>query len=239
MISRLEQDILDWLDRKDHRILFNERDLQLQLGLWLSQKSYYDHVDMEYYVPANVLINNLPAGLKRDKMYVWKNKKQTSQPKVYQDLYLDIVVQKAGQFAIIELKYPTREIQSMGMSLFDEKLSIPMLKNQGADNIIKYNFWKDVRRIELVKSAFQNVIGGFALMITNNPIYQKVHKGHSQKKNFSMENGPHTRDKHWLTDSNSKIKKKLPGFELDKEYDIEWKPVSFAGEKFDYTLIKI
>ena len=198
-------------------------------------------MELEYYVPANVLLEHLPKNLDPDQSYVWENKNRSKklEGKVYQDLYLDIVVEKAGQFAVIELKYPTKATQMMKTALFGEQNAYRGLKNHGADDIVKYNLWKDVRRIELVKTAFPNVVGGFALMVTNDPIYQAKPKPNTLKKNFGMDEGPHTRDKHWP--ENATIGITLPGFNLDQNYKISWEPINFVNKSLDfkYTLIKI
>lgn len=222
LLKLLEQDLKTWLNSPHNRLLFNEQDFQLQLAQWLLSTKNYDHVELEYYVPANILPR-----------YNWVNPRNGN----LQELYLDIVVERDKKFAIVELKYTTREIAKQ-LSRFNQVIpSAKIIKYQGADDLVKYAFWKDVRRIELVNSTFKDVVGGFALMITNDPIYQKPSKPNTLKVDFGMEDGVHSPQKHWPRITNTN--KNLPNFDLNKSYTIKWYPIQFDNENFNYTLIKI
>ena len=78
----------------------------------------------------------IPNDLARKAGYEWDS-----------HLRLDIVVRKADTFAIIELKYPTSrvlsEIKRFGQSL----ANVEIMKQQGAQDLVSYNFWTDFRRI--------------------------------------------------------------------------------------------
>ena len=43
--------------------------------------------------------------------------------------------------------------------------------NQGAQNVVRYLFWKDVKRIEYFSSLSKDAVGGIALLLTNDSIY--------------------------------------------------------------------
>ena len=108
-------------------LLFNERDFQMHLAAWLRNSSNaYDDVDVEYYVPKDELEG-----------YVWDS-----------ELRLDIVVKKNDEFCPVELKYKTKKVERR-IARFDEMLddSIVIMKNQGAQDLGMYDFWKDVRRL--------------------------------------------------------------------------------------------
>ena len=133
MVQVLE-DIQQYLDRKDGELLFNERDLQMHLAVYLLGTGHYDDVDVEYYVPFKELDN-----------YLWKN-----------ELKLDILVRKESEYLPIELKYKTKK-QSKQLQRFGEQLNdaVDVLKNQGAQDLGMYDFWKDIRRLELVRNRLR------------------------------------------------------------------------------------
>ena len=131
----VQTDILLFLDN-NNELLFNERDFQMHLATYLRESKHYDDVDVEYYVPQTEL-----------KDYVWQS-----------ELRIDIVVRKEEKYFLIELKYKTKkvekEIARLGEFL---KNKVVVMKNQGAQDLGMYDFWKDVRRIELVRNRFGNV----------------------------------------------------------------------------------
>ena len=139
LLDAVKADVQDFL-QTNQELMFNERDLQIHLALYLSRsKNQYDDVDVEYYVPYRELQD-----------YLWEN-----------ELKLDIVVSKNGEFIPVELKYKTVYVERQ-IPRFNQKLKEPVevLKNQGAQDMGMYNFWKDVRRVELVKRRFKSVTGG-------------------------------------------------------------------------------
>ena len=155
LIEIVKKDICAFL-RSNEKLFFNERDLQMHLATWLRKsENNYDNVDIEYYVPCQALNN-----------YVWET-----------ELRLDIVVKKDGKYCPVELKYKTKKVERQ-ISRFDEFLSekIIVMKEQGAQNLGMYDFWKDVRRIELVRNRFERVKGGLAVFVTNDVFYTKGSK---------------------------------------------------------------
>ena len=71
----------------------NEREMQVRLALHLmhlKKTGHYDNVHVEYPVPLQVLKKFYPNVGKQNE-FPWKN-----------DIYIDIVVEKDGQFAAVE-----------------------------------------------------------------------------------------------------------------------------------------
>ncbi|MBE6175808.1 MAG: hypothetical protein E7146_02275 [Rikenellaceae bacterium] len=139
LIDIVRNDVFAFLE-SNNELLFNERDFQMHLATWLrNSTNHYDDVDVEYYVPRQELDN-----------YIWES-----------ELRLDIVVKKDGEYCPIELKYKTRKV-ARKISRFDEDLTsnVVVMKNQGAQDLGMYDFWKDVRRVELVRNRFERVKGG-------------------------------------------------------------------------------
>ena len=148
LVDSVRDDIRKFLERNDE-LLFNERDLQIHLAMSLQKSSQaYDDVDLEYYVPRSELDG-----------YRWNS-----------ELRLDLVVHQGNEFLPVELKYKTRSI-SRRIERFGELLTeaAVVVKNQGAQDLGRYDFWKDVRRLELVRRRFAAVKNGLALFVTNDP----------------------------------------------------------------------
>lgn len=216
-VEIVSKDVLAFLE-KNNELLFNERDFQMHLATWLRTSSHcYDDVDVEYYVPWQVLDN-----------YVWKS-----------ELRLDIVVKKDNQYCPIELKYKTKKVERPIMR-FDEQLDkIIVMKNQGAQDLGMYDFWKDIRRLELIRNRFEKVIGGLAVFVTNDIFYTKGSRATSNNHLFSMVGETvHSRQKHWLK-SESVCARNYPNFEVDEEYSIDWHQRTIDKEEFYYCIVTI
>ena len=200
-------------------LLFNERDFQMHLATWLRNSSNrYDDVDVEYYVPWQVLDG-----------YVWES-----------ELRLDIVVKKDGEYCPVELKYKTkkveRQITRFGEALHDKVI---VMKNQGAQDLGMYDFWKDVRRVELVCNRFERVKGGLTVFVTNDRFYTKGSKESSNNYLFNMSAGKaHSKQKRWANPE-STCAKTHPNFEVEKEYTVEWHNRKIDGVEFYYCIVTI
>lgn len=215
LIDTVYDDIQKFLGTRNAtnaRRFMNERDLQMHLVIALKNTNHYDNVDLEYYVPLNALGDE----------YVWKT-----------EMKVDIVVEKDGEFIPIELKYKTKAINEK-ISRFGEKLKqAEIVKDQSAHNIAKYAFWKDVRRIELLKKRFKAVTGGVSLFLTNDPIYQIAPRPGTKSFTHSIANGKHSPKRESLD--------KYTEFTLNKEYTIQWSATfdKNASKQFEYILLKV
>lgn len=78
--------------------------------------------------------------------------------------YVDLWIEVNGEVVAIETKYWTRRLQlDVGKEHFE-------LLNRGAHDIMRYDFLKDVVRLERVTSEFPN-IQAFAVVLTNDSAY--------------------------------------------------------------------
>ena len=221
MMTRLtdivRQDVFAFLERNDE-LLFNERDFQMHLATWLrNSANSYDDVDVEYYVPSSELEN-----------YVWNS-----------ELRLDIVVKKGDEYCPVELKYKTKKVERQ-ITRFDEALhdNVVVMKNQGAQDLGMYDFWKDVRRVELVHQRFERVKGGLAVFVTNDALYTKASKPTSNNYLLNMNEGVHSRERHWLNPE-STCAKTHPDFEVEQEYRIEWHSREIDDVVFYYCIVSV
>lgn len=218
LISLVRSDI-DAYFEQSRELCFNERDLQMHLAVWLRESDCeYDDVDIEYYVPQTLLGGN----------YLWKN-----------ELRLDIVVRKGAEYLPVELKYKTRRVDR-SMSRFGEYVpnEVMVMKNQGAQDLGMYGFWKDVRRLELVADRFQSVVGGLALFVTNDASYTRAPRATSNNYCFGMAEGWHETRKAWA-DPTSKCAECNPDFDVRDRYEIRWKRSEVDGVLLYRTAVSI
>ena len=216
LLNVAHTDVKQFLDT-NKELLFNERDLQMHLATFLRLTGHYDDVDVEYYVPLSEL-----------KGYIWNN-----------ELRMDVLVRKGKEFLPIELKYKTKFVRKkllrFGESVAEE---VEVMKNQGAQDLGKYDFWKDVRRIEIVRNRFGCIKNGLAVFVTNDPAYLQAGKETSNHIKFSMTEGAHGKVKHWL-DKESSCCKTHPNFEVEKDYSIHWDSRKVDEIDIHYTLLTI
>lgn len=219
LIEIVQQDVFAFLG-SNKELLFNERDFQMHLATWLrNSANAYDDVDVEYYVPRSELQN-----------YVWDS-----------ELRLDIVVKKDDEYCPIELKYKTKKVERQ-ISRFDEMLDnkVVVMKNQGAQDLGMYDFWKDVRRVELVRNRFARVKGGLAVFVTNDSLYTKASRQKSNNYLLNMTEGKHSTIKHWLNEDSACAKmKSYKSFEVEREYSIKWYQRDVECVTFYYCVISI
>jgi len=103
------------------------------------------------------------------------NKSHAVRPKgvtLLNNIYIDIVLEKDGAFYPIEIKYKT-EAQVLPFLIFGQNVNVT-LGQHGAQNIGCYDFWKDVKRIELFEQAFAHVQRGIVLFLSNDLTYQRA-----------------------------------------------------------------
>lgn len=221
LIDIVRKDVCAFLESNDE-LLFNERDFQMHLATWLrNSANSYDDVDVEYYVPWQEL--------QKVGKYVWES-----------ELRLDIVIKKDGEYCPIELKYKTRKVKRK-ISRFDEDLTadVVVMKNQGAQDLGMYDFWKDVRRVELVRNRFERVKGGLAVFVTNDGFYTKGSKESSNNYLFGMAGeAARSTKKHWANPE-STCAKTHPNFEVEREYSIEWRTREIDKVEFYYCIVTI
>lgn len=223
--------------------IFNsEADIQVRLVLHLKSLKKYDKVWVEYKVSKDIYETRLKQlGYKiPSPVYPWNN-----------HIRIDIVVERDGEFAIIELKYATAFLK--GQDLFGEDIDYNYLTNHDASNLIMYNYWKDVRRIEMSSLVFPNVVGGFAILVTNNDVYLKQPTAMAAYKEFSTYNGRTVGkvDDNMLLDwdeshknLSKKIKEEHPEFIIEGYYNCEWRPTCMQSgvernRNFDYLMLEV
>ncbi len=218
----VEADIRQWLETNilQRKTPFhNELDMQVDLAIYLRNTGNYDEEQTEYFIDKE----DLP---KNDN--VWER-----------HFYLDIVLRRDDEWFVIEMKYKTAAMPEEETERFGESVKSLIFKNQGATNYGMYGFWKDVRRIEIVKQRFSGVVGGIALFVTNDKKYWEGPKSQvAGYANFSMAQGNHGPVMKW--EGTCDKENNQPGhheFELERQYNVEWSREGTGG--FRYVILQV
>lgn len=219
LVSEVAADIHRFIGQLKE-LMFNERDFQMKLAVWLLASGAYDDVETEYFIPNDEA---------RKAGYEWDS-----------NLRLDIVVRKGDEYVPVELKYPTRRVDSVvrrfGVLLRD----VEIMKDQGAHDIVMYNFWKDVRRVEIIRDLFPGAVaGGLSVMLTNDPYYSRGPRPGAICSDFSLARGREgvTGTLAWKDTPRTAIGK--PAFSLQGSYSVDWMSTQIEKQTFYYTLITI
>lgn len=135
--------------------------------------------------------------------------------------HIDIIIEKDGWYYPIELKYKTKAFSCPG--LFGTTYS---LKNQHARDLGRYDYWKDVRRIEDLKIAHDIIREGYAIILTNDSEYWTATTKATIDSSFKIHPGMCVQDVFWnnvpakaKNNPNYVIKSSTYyGFSLSKQY---------------------
>lgn len=240
LLNILENDCRQWAGQGVKTLLLNERDMQVRLTMYLEKTHHYDKVYTEYAVPLEMLRNLnfvVPQSLGHNQWtkpvdFPWHN-----------EMSIDIVVEKDGKFAAVELKYATVEIANpVKVFGLNPPKGKEIIKSQGASNIVMYRYWKDVRRIEAL-THFPQVEGGVALIIGNERICWQKAAQVSGYTPFTTEEGHKVGPGvlQWGPSIGQTNRGKYPAFKLDKSYTCKWADTSIPdtaknGDKFRYMI---
>ena len=196
-------------------IYHNELELQMLLCQHLMKKF---NVQLECHVPTNGDTFTAKAD------YPWRTKDGK-----LQEMYVDIVVNDGKEWVPIEVKYKTRGLVEDGLLFGQPTKNLSILKNQGAQDLGMYGFWKDVRRVEMLCKTYLTVKNGIAIFVTNDPYYVESPKGKEADKvnyyAFRMTEGRTALGRMAWMNENCKIAASYPAFKLDGQYTIHWEPV--------------
>lgn len=226
------KDVHDFL-KHNGKLFANERDLQMNLAAYLKCTRQYD-VEVEYHVSSDILSTLVPQTLSERCIYYPWFQANSDKP---QEMYVDIVVSNGKEYVPIELKYKKKELKGK-LVLFGQDMGAGViLKNNQAQDFGRYEFWKDVRRIELLVKSFVNVKNGIVLFVTNDESYKTASVANTNSVNLAMGDGTETYHKGtnccWpfnplMTESY----KSCPCFKLEDEHDVNWKGYTFSGVDF-------
>lgn len=96
--------------------------------------------------------------------------------------YLDIAVQDGAEHVLIELKYKTRSLKAV---VNDETF---LLRDQGAQDIGRYDYLKDIERLESMLREQQGTLG-YAILLSNDHGYWTQARSHTVDAAFRLNEG--------------------------------------------------
>ena len=211
----LEQIATALKERNPEDFFIREADIQLYLAKYLIDKKIFDRIFIEYHIPRKLIPD-----------YPWSGNK----------IYVDIVIEHKGYFYPIEIKYKTikQEFQHFVFGQEDTKI---LLGQHGAQDIGCYDFWKDVKRVELFEDTFPKCERGIVLFVSNDDTYRKKplnpDAGYAK---FSIHEGQHVLAKSTLDwNGNFAVAKGRPALEITNDYIISWTPLRI--DKHYYILV--
>lgn len=149
-------------------------------------------------------------------------------------MYTDIWVRNGDTKLAFELKYKTRKFT---IEYNEETFH---LKDHGAQDLGKYDFLKDVTRLEHMKNVVQSE--GYAILLTNDKNYWGSGKDETFASNFRLHDTRNlSGDLGWYgTPSAGTMKKREATLAISGNYMCKWTDYSSAsGSKFRYLALKI
>ena len=162
---------------------------------------------------------------------------------VSKDTYtVDIVLEDKGLYYPIELKYKTVKDVCAGL------LGPCSLKDQSANDIGRYLFWKDVKRLETIQRNYPSRIAeSYVVMLTNDKKYWEVPSQPccTIDQLFRIHPGMCVNKVHWINMASSPSYRSgrsvYPAINLANTYIVpEWNPYSRANNKeFKYLTIVV
>lgn len=153
--------------------------------------------------------------------------------------YIDILVQLGNDIYPIELKYKTKLFSAV---VSGEPYN---LKNHGAQDVGKYDFVKDICRIEAFREHITGYREGYVIWLTNDPYYWNVPKNDTAGYSaFSVHNGAIKEGAmSWGASMNEgSTKGREKPLVLSGSYHIEWRDYSRVETKngtFMYAVLTV
>ena len=119
---------------------------------------FHSEADFQHALAWRIHAEGLDAGIRLE----WPVEPPDQEKRIYVDLWLP------STNVAVELKYLTRGL------IVSQKGERFALRDQGAQDTRRYDFLKDIERLEqLSLSERTDVRAGFAILLTNDPLYWK------------------------------------------------------------------
>lgn len=186
-----------------------EQEIQIFLANLFESSEAFDRVFLEHHIPAGLI----PA-------YPWTDAN---------NIYVDIVLQKDGRYYPIEIKFKTKH-QIVPIEFFGNNHQVS-LGQHGAKNLGCYDFWKDIKRLELYEESFPNVEQGIMLFVTNDNSYLRqplnMNTGYAQ---FSIHEQKRVHPNDTLDwNGDLAIAENRPVIQLSRGYQLLWEEMQLEN----------
>jgi hypothetical protein len=220
--------------------MIDEKELiELMVKLSESRHFFCSEADFQHYLALELHkkenLNDFEILLEFPTVDPIKHKKNYVNKKIHLDIYMEY--NKSHKIGI-ELKYKTKKLSEEQKKLHNDFCHFD-LSQQGACDIGRYNFLKDVLRLQELKK--KNIIDeGFVIFLTNEDKYWKETKFGTVDEKFKIFDGKKL-DKVLSWDkraSKGTTKGIADPLRFDKEYLIKWRAF-FKNPEFKYLLLKV
>ena len=205
-------------------------------NLSLYRPFFHSESDFQHELALFLSINcNKEIRLEKPFLNIPLNNFATKKIKVELDILL--IKEKVG----IELKYKTI---NKNISFNNEEFK---LKNHGAQNLGRFDFFDDLRRLQILKKN-DRIDSGYVIFLTNDPLYWRPITRNNFSKEFSMEEGRHIKRNSilsWIGNpgENSVTSKRLGEFskiEIDNDSSLVWNNYSkIEGNEFKHLIVEV
>ena len=153
------------------------------------------------------------------------------------NMHIDIVVEDEGYLIPIELKYKTKRFSG------EYNGDTVVLKNHSAYDQARYDFVKDIYRLENFNRFEKYKVGtGYAIFITNDHNYWKPTNKNGMDSLFRIYEGKEiSGDIHWLGEpKKGTVKGRAEVLHLEGRYKIYWNSYHLTNDlEFRYTIVEI
>jgi hypothetical protein len=151
------------------------------------------------------------------------------------EMHVDLVIRSGANNYAFELKYKTR------LSKEDHAGESFLLRNHAAQDIGRYDFLKDISRLEQV--VLENAgWRGWAIMLTNDPGYWRSGREATVDSAFRLHDGRIIDPRlEWdIRASPGTTRGRTSALEIRNRHQIRWQPYAHVGkEDFRYLAIEI
>jgi len=152
-------------------------------------------------------------------------------------LHLDFWAAQNGESVAVELKYKTRGfLTQVGGEQYT-------LTDQSAQDLGRYDFVKDIQRLEQIVASRKNA-AGYAILITNDSAYWKqARDSHPVDADFRLDNGRtlHGELKWSVRASKGTIRSREAQITINGQYNLQWQDYSDLNlngySKFRYLVV--
>ena len=217
----------------------NVNELKNKLEELISKRNLF-HSEADFQHSFALLLKNNDSIVRLEKPF-YSNKK-------IKKIELDIFLKNKNENIGIELKYKTRKISNnKEIKIQNEKYR---LSEQGAQNLGRYDFFKDVERLQQLKDE-KKIEKGYVVFLTNDPSYWKGAKKGTLSEKFCIKENRVINENSELswpenTSEKSISKTRTGSIIIKKKLHLNWKKYSspkeielLGSKQFKYLLSEI
>ena len=190
--------------------------LNLMNTLALQRKAYHSEADFQHAL-AWELHKQFPDSS------VWLERPLKANGK---KLHLDFLIQLQDKAIAVELKYKTRKL------VIDAERESLSLADHGAQDLGRYDFIKDIERLENITSSLEHC-DGIAILLTNDSAYWKPRSRATVDEAFNLTEGATlTGSLAWGDGASAGTKKNRErNLLLTGEYKLNWSDFSLINQE--------